>query len=123
LTLQPIPWGELDTGPVGESSETVRKRVIGARRRQLRRGASPGDGINADIPDNRVDSVVRATPEARRLLGRAVESLGLSARGARRTLKVARTIADLAGEEETGPTAMAEALSYRGNTADLHLKV
>ena len=68
-------------------------------------------------------SVVRATADARRLLGRAVESLGLSARGARRTLKVARTIADLAGDEETGLTAMAEALSYRGNTVDLHLRV
>jgi magnesium chelatase family protein len=123
LTLQPIPWGELDAGPVGESSETVRKRIIWARRRQLRRGASPGDAINADIPDHRVDSVVRATADARRLLGRAVESLGLSARGARRTLKVARTIADLAGDEETGLTAMAEALSYRGNTVDLHLRV
>ena len=57
--------------------------------------------------------VVDATPEARALLGRAVERLCLSARAARRVLKVARTIADLAGEERTQVPAVAEALGYR----------
>ena len=56
---------------------------------------------------------MQATPEAMRLLGRAVDSFGLSARGARRVLRVARTIADLGGETRTGPEAMAEALSFR----------
>ena len=46
---------------------------------------------------------------------REVAESGLSARAARRVLKVARTIADLAGEDETGPGPMAEALSYRGD--------
>jgi magnesium chelatase family protein len=68
---------------------------------------------NAEIPDESIDRHVAATPDARRLLGRAVERLGLSARGARRTLKVARTIADLAGEARTGPEAVAEALAHR----------
>ena len=54
-----------------------------------------------------------ATPEARALLGRAVEGLGLSARAARRVLRVGRTIADLAGEKRTPPGAIAEALGYR----------
>ena len=54
-----------------------------------------------------------ATPEARALLGRAVEGLGLSARAARHVLRVGRTIADLEGEQRTGPTAIAEALGYR----------
>ena len=117
LTLQPITWRELDAPCSGESSRAVRARIIEARRRQLRRGATPGFGINADIPDSQIDSVVRASPDARRLLGRAVESKGLSARGARRALKVARTIADLVGDEETGPAAIAEALSYRAEFA------
>ena len=117
LTLQPITWRELDAPCAGESSSAVRARIIEARRRQLRRGATPGFGINADIPDSQIDSVVRASPDARRLLGRAVESKGLSARGARRALKVARTIADLVGDEETGPAAIAEALSYRAEFA------
>ena len=118
LTLQPITWGELDAPSTGESSEVVRGRIIEARSRQLRRGESPRLGINADIPDSRIDAVVCATAEARQLLGRAVERLHLSARGARRTLKVARTIADLAGDEETSCAAVAEALSYRGNSVD-----
>ena len=46
-----------------------------------------------------------------------VERCGLSARAARKVLEVARTIADLAGEERTGPRAVAEALGYRGNAA------
>jgi predicted ATPase with chaperone activity len=88
--------------------------VSAARSVQERRAAAAGSRTNAEIPDAALDAVVRATPEARQLLGRAVERRGLSPRGARRVMKVARTIADLAGEERTGPEAMAEALSYRG---------
>ncbi|MCI0549025.1 MAG: ATP-binding protein, partial [Candidatus Rokubacteria bacterium] len=75
--------------------------------------AALGIRTNAEIPDACLDELVDATPDARSLLGRAVERLGLSARGARRTLRVARTIADLVGETQTGPAAVAEALSYR----------
>jgi len=64
------------------------------------------------IPDAALDATVAATSEARKLLGFAVEGCGLSARAARRVLKVAHTIADLGGEEQTGPLAVAEALSY-----------
>ena len=56
---------------------------------------------------------MNATPEARALLGRAVEGLGLSARAARRVLRVGRTIADLEAEKRAGPAAIAEALGYR----------
>ena len=83
-----------------------------ARRRQQARGIR----TNAEIPDEAIDALVAATRDARRLLGQAVERLGLSARAARRVLKVARTIADLAGEPKTSPAAMAEALRYRDDT-------
>jgi magnesium chelatase family protein len=83
--------------------------VVAARRRQRRRGGC----ANARLPDGRLDAIVQATPDAMRLLGRAVDSFGLSARGARRVLRVARTVADLGGESATGPDAMAEALSFR----------
>jgi magnesium chelatase family protein len=72
---------------------------------------------NARLADAHLDERVDATPEARALLGRAVDGFGLSARAARRVLRVGRTIADLAGEPRTGPEAIAEALAYRQDAA------
>jgi magnesium chelatase family protein len=57
---------------------------------------------------------VAASRQARGLLGRAVDQLGLSARAARRVLRVARTIADLAGEQSVECPSIAEALEFRG---------
>ena len=59
-------------------------------------------------------AITRATPDARTLLRRAAERIGLSARGIHRALRVARTVADLAGEERVGPAAMATAVELRG---------
>jgi magnesium chelatase family protein len=109
VSVPPVPWRDLEAPRSGVSTREVRERVAAARRLQTRRGVRS----NAEIPDESIDRHVAATPDARRLLGRAVERLGLSARGARRTLKVARTIADLAGEARTGPEAVAEALAHR----------
>jgi magnesium chelatase family protein len=76
-----------------------------------------GARANAEIPDRALDGAVGAAPDARALLGRAVGRLRLSARAARRCLRVARTIADLAGAERVGTEALAEALSYRRDEA------
>jgi magnesium chelatase family protein len=111
-----LSWRELDAQRPGTTTSVVRERVRRARGVQERRGTRLGFRTNAEIPDAALDDAVAATADARALLGRAVERLGLSARGARRTLKVARTIADLAGETRTGPPAVAEALSYREDT-------
>jgi len=113
VAVEPVPWRELDAPARGTGSAEARERVLAARARQLRRGARAGALRNADLPDALLDALVDATPDARRLLGRAVEARGLSARGARRVLKVARSVADLAGEARTGPAAVAEALGYR----------
>ena len=110
LRVQPLAWAELDLPPARETgSDATRARVMAARARQLARGVSS----NARLPDRDLDCRVDATSEARALLGRAVDGFGLSARAARRVLRVARTIADLAGETRTGPAAIAEALGYR----------
>jgi magnesium chelatase family protein len=110
-----VPWRDLDGASPGEGSRCVRERVVAARRRQQQRGKAAGFRVNADIPDGALDELVAATPDARRLLGRAVDQLGLSARAARRVLKVARTLADLAGDAKTGPGALASALAFRGD--------
>jgi len=117
VDLRPVAWQDLDSAAAGESSASVRARVNRARAVQARRSTLTGCRCNAELPDAVLDDTVRATSEARRLLGRAVESCGLSARAARRVLKVARTIADLAGEGSTSPHAVAEALGYRGESA------
>jgi len=113
--LRPVPWQQLDAKQTGDSSADsaeIRKRVVAARDRQMKRSGGQ-IACNAEIPDNRADALIDATPEARALLGRAVEKLGLSARAARRVLKLARTIADLAHESKTTVSAVAEALGYR----------
>ncbi|MBW2286631.1 MAG: YifB family Mg chelatase-like AAA ATPase [Deltaproteobacteria bacterium] len=114
VDLRPVAWRDLDSTVDGESSSAVRARVTRARAIQARRRTHTGCRSNAELPDAVLDDSVRATPEARQLLGRAVEGCGLSARAARRVLKVARTIADLADEDSTSPHAVAEALGYRG---------
>ena len=106
-----VAWDELECHAKGETSARVHARVCAARRRQQARGFS----CNAAIPDRELDSQVDADPTARQLLGRCVERLALSARAARRLLRVARTIADLAGDARVGRSAMAEALAYRGD--------
>jgi magnesium chelatase family protein len=112
VSLRPVPWRQLDARATGPTSADVRARVIAARARQSKRSRGR-IACNAGIPDDRVDAAVAATAEARELLGRAVEKVGLSARAARRVLKVARTIADLSGESKTSASDVAEALGYR----------
>jgi magnesium chelatase family protein len=87
--------------------------VLAARERQKKRLDALALRTNAEIPDAQLDALVDASEESRALLGRAVEKLKLSARGARRLMRVARTIADLAGERRVEASAMAEALGYR----------
>ena len=102
-----------------EDSRAVRARVIAARVLQKERLAALGIAEalpNAALSGRVLEAV--ATPEeaGRRLLAEAAVSLGLTARGYHRCLRVARTIADLDGAEHVGRAHLAEALSYRGET-------
>ena len=112
VALESVPWSELDAGPAGPTTREVGERVQEARRRASRRAGGVA-ATNAAIPDACLEDVVAASADARTLLGRAVDRLALSARGARRVLRVGRTIADLAGEAGTPDWAVAEALGYR----------
>jgi magnesium chelatase family protein len=95
--------------PQGESSGTVRERVVEARRRQVaRQGAA-----NARLAGRAAETHARADARANDFLRRASASLALSARSHHRVLKVARTIADLEGRALVGEDHVAEALRYR----------
>ncbi|MEB2346306.1 MAG: YifB family Mg chelatase-like AAA ATPase [Deltaproteobacteria bacterium] len=114
VSVPAVAWRELASEtPAGEASALVRARVLAARARQRERLDRHGLRTNAEIADRALDLLVDAAPEARALLGRAVEKLRLSARAARRLLRVARTIADLEGAARVGAAPMAEALGYR----------
>ncbi|MCP4700368.1 MAG: YifB family Mg chelatase-like AAA ATPase [Gammaproteobacteria bacterium] len=93
----------------GETCETVRKRVVAARERQLQRSETP----NTNLGNKEVDRFCRLSDADEHLLDQAIEQLGLSARAWYRILKVARTIADLTGAETIQTPHLSEAISYR----------
>ena len=97
------------TAPEAEGSAVVRARVMACRTRQLARQGKP----NARLSVPEVEALCVPDAGARSLLETAITRLRLSARAYHRALKVARTLADLAGQEGIGTAAMAEALRYR----------
>ncbi len=104
-----LPHAELRAGASVESSAEVRRRVIASRDRQLARAGKP----NALLASREIENDCALTDGGQQLLERAVEKLGLSARGYHRILRVARTIADLASAESIADTHLAEAIGYR----------
>ncbi len=104
-----LPAGVLRTVPGGEVSNTVRARVIAARERQLRRAGR----VNARLDSANLREHCALDSDSTALLDRAEAQLALSARAQHRIIKVARTIADLAGAEEICTQHLAEAISYR----------
>jgi magnesium chelatase family protein len=95
----------------GESSAVVARRVAAARQRMA--GRNPQGLANGQLDGQALAAVVGLEPEALALWERALAERRLSARGAERVLRVARTIADLAGAMRVSPAAIAEAFSYR----------
>ncbi len=111
-----VDYEKLGGDRVGESSEAIRKRVQSARDIQNKRFSNDqGTGIicNADMRVGEVHRYCKRQDEGRSLMRSAMTQLNLSARGYHRVLKLARTIADLAGSEEIQSVHLAEALQYR----------
>jgi magnesium chelatase family protein len=113
VELPAVAPGELQLAPAGESSERIRARVIAARDRQRFRFAGTRVRANAELTARQLRRFCPVPPEAQRLLGAAIERLGLTARGHDRVIKVARTIADLAGTDALTVEHCAEAVQYR----------
>lgn len=98
----------------GDITDAIRTRVSAARQRQRERFRSTAIRVNAAMSPRQVRRFCAIPAEAERLLAAAMTRLGMSARGHERVLKVARTIADLAGAEALAVEHCAEAIQYRG---------
>ena len=111
-----VPRGEyekLTAKTRGESSADIRTRVEAARARQAERFADLEIYTNAEMGPGEVRTYCPLDETSSRLMRSAMAQMNLSARAFHRVLKIARTIADLAGDEHIQPGHLAEALQYR----------
>ncbi len=114
VEVTPVKFDEMTSTRKTESSKRIRERVIQGRLRQKERFRDhPEVFCNAMMPSHQVKEVCQINEAGKSLLKTAMERLGLSARAYDRILKVARTIADISGNETIKVEHLAEAIQYR----------
>jgi len=114
IEVPAVKYKELRGDGDTEASAAVRERVMRARKIQLERFAGEkAVYANSQMPPRLIRKYCAITAEGEKLLEAAMARLGLSARAHDRILKVARTIADLAGEEQIAPKHLSEGIQYR----------
>ncbi len=113
IEVPSVSYDDLETKKRGESSAEIKARVDMARKIQTQRYKETGIFSNSQLTPELMNKYCALGKEANSLLKQAFESLGLSARAHNRILKVARTIADLAGSAEIEMEHVAEAIQYR----------
>ncbi|MDO5397507.1 MAG: YifB family Mg chelatase-like AAA ATPase [bacterium] len=108
-----VDYDKLSSSTRGESSAEIKKRVDRTRKIQLERYKGRGIYSNSQLTAGMLDEFCRLGDAENKILKKAFDSLGLSPRAHSRILKVARTIADLDGQENISTSSIAEAISYR----------
>jgi len=115
LEVPPVAYADLDLPASGESSAQIAARVAKARNLQAARFETLGvpARVNADAEGALLDEIATPDAQGKDLLLQAAEKIRLTARGYHRILRLARTIADLDGEDQVRQPHIAEALGYR----------
>ena len=112
LEVEPVLFEELSDTKIPESSAEIRKRVQAARAIQEERFRGTGITCNAQIPAGHLQTYCPVSDGAKQVIQNAFDKLGLSARSYDRILKVARTIADMAGTDTIERAHAAAAIQY-----------
>ena len=120
IEVPPVNPADLLSKPDGESSAAILERVLAARERQRIRYAGTGITCNARLSSKQLRKYCPLTPSQQEMLLAAVNQLGLSARAFDRILRVARTVADLAGHEQLTDTDLYDAIQFRQFEQQLH---
>lgn len=113
VEVKPVEYRKLESNEKIESSKDIKKRVNQARNRQQQRYAQLPIVCNSELTPKLIEKYCKLDSQGKVLLEKAFTTLGLSARGYGRILKVARTIADLEGTEDIETKHLAEAIQYR----------
>ena len=113
IEVPAVKYKELSQEASGEDSANIRQRVERARRIQTERFINGKIHCNAQMTSRYIKKHCQIGEESKKLLETAIDKLGLSARAYTRILKVSRSIADLAGEENIQPPHISEAIQYR----------
>ncbi len=108
-----IGFERMNSSNMGESSANIRRRVEAAREIQRQRYRKENTKFNGELKGRQIEQYCRLEEQEQKYLGRVFETLPLSARAYHRILKVARTIADMEGQERIMAHHLGEALSYR----------
>jgi len=108
-----VEYDKLADDRLGEQSSAIRARVEAARERQRGRLTGTALACNADMGPAEIRTYCRLDAAGQQLMRSAMQQLGLTARAFHRILKLARTIADLAGSQQIQPPHLAEAIQYR----------
>ena len=113
VEMPPVAYDDLDNTTPAESSASIKERVVRAHKIQLERFKKEGIYFNAQMDASQIEKYCTLLPKDKEILRSAFERMELSARAYHKILKVARTAADLSGEEQISLKHLLEVLQYR----------